>query len=201
MSRRVRWLLGLYPREWRERYDEEFAALLEQRPPSVMDAVDIALGALDARLHPQLAEGMELRAANVPRTAVLTLLWAYAGFIVAGSGFRKVTEDGPFPGLMRDHAAPGLSFGAVVAGSVVALLAVLAGGVPIVLAALRRALAARRWRILGLFAVPPLALAVSVAYTLFLVRVVHPAAGRLGVHSPSTWRCFSLCREPSCSRG
>ena len=47
-------LLGLYPRTWRERYGEEFLALISERPPSFADRVDIVRGAVDARLHPQI---------------------------------------------------------------------------------------------------------------------------------------------------
>lgn len=44
-------LLRLYPAWWRERYWEEFEALLEQRPLRWRDAVDIARGGIDARVH------------------------------------------------------------------------------------------------------------------------------------------------------
>lgn len=47
-------LLRLYPRLWRDRYGEEFDALISSRPPSVVDRLDIIRGAIDARLHPQL---------------------------------------------------------------------------------------------------------------------------------------------------
>jgi hypothetical protein len=47
-------LLRLYPRPWRDRYGEEFDALISSRPPSVVDRLDIIRGAIDARLHPQL---------------------------------------------------------------------------------------------------------------------------------------------------
>lgn len=50
MSRLVR----IYPRSWRERYGDEFLALVSERPPSLADRVDIVRGAVDARLHPQL---------------------------------------------------------------------------------------------------------------------------------------------------
>ena len=49
-------LIGLYPRTWRSRYEEEFLALLSDRPPNVLDRLDIVRGAIDARLHPP-AEG------------------------------------------------------------------------------------------------------------------------------------------------
>ena len=47
-------LLRLYPREWRARYEDEFTALLEQNRSSFVDVLDIALGALDAHLRPQV---------------------------------------------------------------------------------------------------------------------------------------------------
>jgi len=50
-------LLNLYPRAWRERYEDEFIALLEARPPDARDRVDIIRGAIDARLHPAADTG------------------------------------------------------------------------------------------------------------------------------------------------
>jgi hypothetical protein len=47
-------LIGLYPREWRERYEVEFLALLEVRPATFGDRIDVVRGAIDARLHPQV---------------------------------------------------------------------------------------------------------------------------------------------------
>ncbi len=49
MSRLVRF----YPRAWRDRYEDEFLALLEARPPTSRDMLDVVRGALDAHLHPQ----------------------------------------------------------------------------------------------------------------------------------------------------
>ena len=46
-------LLALYPRAWRDRYEDEFIALLEARPPDAHDSFDIVRGASDARLHPR----------------------------------------------------------------------------------------------------------------------------------------------------
>jgi len=43
-------LVRLYPRSWRARYEPEFLDLLETRPPSVRDRIDIVRGAIDARL-------------------------------------------------------------------------------------------------------------------------------------------------------
>ena len=47
-------LVQLYPRAWRERYEDEFLRLIEDRPPSLTGQLDIIRGALDARMHPQV---------------------------------------------------------------------------------------------------------------------------------------------------
>jgi hypothetical protein len=47
-------LVRLYPAAWRARYGSEFETLLAERPPSARDLVDILLGAIDARVSPQV---------------------------------------------------------------------------------------------------------------------------------------------------
>ena len=49
-------LLRLYPRPWRDRYGEEFEALLADRPPTPRHRLDIVRAALDAHLDPQLVD-------------------------------------------------------------------------------------------------------------------------------------------------
>jgi hypothetical protein len=44
-------LLRLYPARWRDRYGEEFAAVLAERTLGPFDVADTLLGALDAHLH------------------------------------------------------------------------------------------------------------------------------------------------------
>jgi hypothetical protein len=46
----TRYLIKLYPSAWRERYEREFLDLLDRHPPTPMDVLDIAIGAVDARL-------------------------------------------------------------------------------------------------------------------------------------------------------
>lgn len=50
-------LLRLYPSEWRDRYEDEFLALLAERRPDARDRLDIVRGAIDARIHPQVRDG------------------------------------------------------------------------------------------------------------------------------------------------
>lgn len=87
-----RWLLRLYPQAWRRRYEEEVVSLLGERL-SPLDSLDLVLGALDARLRPQVPVVARERRAQMPR--VIT-----GGMVVAaGLVFVVVTsraEPGPF---------------------------------------------------------------------------------------------------------
>jgi len=47
------WMLKLYPRAWRERYGDEVEAYLDSEPVGFRTALDLLLGAIDARMNPQ----------------------------------------------------------------------------------------------------------------------------------------------------
>jgi hypothetical protein len=177
----ARRLIRLYPRAWRERYEEEFVALIEQRPASFRDALDVALGVLDAWLRPQV-EGRKVVIYRM-RSSVLGVLWAWVGVVVAGVGFQKMTEYEDFVRVARQNITVGAAFDTVVVGAVLALAAVLVGGMPIVLAALREAIAEGRKDVPLLLCVPPLSLAAFVGYVLLVGKVVCPVVGCLTVHS------------------
>lgn len=53
-----RWV-EMYPVAWRDRYGDEMEWLLSQRPPGPGDVVDLARGAVDAHMHPQVPGGSE----------------------------------------------------------------------------------------------------------------------------------------------
>jgi len=55
-------LLGLYPREWRERYGDEFAALLEDIGMTPGVVVDVLTGAFDAHLRKRASDRTAARA-------------------------------------------------------------------------------------------------------------------------------------------
>lgn len=48
----VLWIVHLYPRAWRERYEQEMLALLEQHTVTLTTILDLLMGTLDARLDP-----------------------------------------------------------------------------------------------------------------------------------------------------
>ncbi len=181
MARR---LVRLYPGAWRERYGEEFVAMLEQSPASVKDVLDVTLGALDARLRPQVVPEGRTAVVERMRGSVLLGLWAWTCLVVAGVGFQKMTEYEDFVRAARENVVVGVAYYAVVVGAVLALAAVVVGGAPIAFAALRKALAEGRKDVPLLFCVPPLSLAAFAGYAILLTRAVYPALGRPAVHDP-----------------
>jgi hypothetical protein len=50
----MRWLLRLYPARWRQRYGDEFLALIDTQPLTSAVVLDIVRGAFDAWLRPQI---------------------------------------------------------------------------------------------------------------------------------------------------
>lgn len=55
----MNWLLQLYPAPWRERYGEEFRAVLAGQRVSLGLFFDVLGGAVDAHLHPQIVHSRE----------------------------------------------------------------------------------------------------------------------------------------------
>jgi hypothetical protein len=145
----------------------------------------VALGALDAWLFPQVIQERSLALmVSRMRRSILLVLWAWVGVVAAGVGFQKMTEYEDFVRAARESASVGWAFDAVVVGALVALVAVLAGGTPLLVAVLRDALDSGRKDVPLLLCVPPFSLGVFVGYVLVLVKVVDPVFGDPGVHDP-----------------
>ena len=115
-------LIRLYPARWRERYGDELAAILDDRPVGPFDAADLLLGALDAHLHlrglgaaseHRKGFAMSLRIGGVA-AVVGGLVWL---FVLAGS----VINDG------RDDADAAFAIGMGVIVATVATLIALIG--------------------------------------------------------------------------
>lgn len=159
MKKHHRWLLHLYPRGWRGRYEEEFLALLEACPFSLWTIWDVCLGAIDAHLHLEALTGRMMPFMNRLRTTSVIVFCAYIGFVVAGLGFGKLVEYDDFINLRDHNAGVGAAYYVLYAGAFIALAAVLVGGLPLAFAAARDAITKKRWRLLALFAVPPVTLA------------------------------------------
>jgi hypothetical protein len=171
---RVRpWLTNLYPRAWRERYAAEFDVLLEQCLHTPLDVVDVFLGALDAHLQLLNGEDLSWRMMNMLnklRTTILLVFAGYIGFIVAGFALLGLADDSPMIPLMNTNPALVAAWTIIQIDSVVALLAVVIGGLPLALTVVRRALAGDRGgrRLLLVPVISFLALVIYVGF-LFLV--------------------------------
>lgn len=171
------YLLRLYPRAFRERYEDEMLAMLEQRPLSFADTLNLLTGACDAHLHPHLGtSGMGWSERMIQmfltlRRSVLTIFCAYVGITLSGMALQKMTEYDDFQEVARTSPLVGLSFNLVIIAAVVALLAVLVGGLPVAVAVVRSALARKRYGSLFLLMVPVLAFFVFLGVTLLLERL------------------------------
>jgi hypothetical protein len=166
--RLVRALVACYPAGWRRRYGDEYAELLcdlrvHRRPLLVLDSL---FGAV--RAH-----GGVVMSGRSPMTAVV---WAAALFTLAGIGFAKLAED--FTG------DAGGTYGALVAGAVVALLALAAAAAPTA-AAMIRGQGAGAWK----YVTVPV---VGLAFWYGVVRLALAVADHHGVHSAPNVAGFAL---------
>jgi hypothetical protein len=163
-------LVRLYPRVWRERYGEEFAALLADCAVTPGTALDVLCSALDAHWMEINRQWRMTSMFSRPRNSALTVFCAWVAYVLAGLCFYGVLDDNPLTALARSQGG-GLRFSvwAVQAGAVLALLAVLAGALPIGWAILTSALRQRSRDVLTLLAVPPLSLIVVLAYVGYLL--------------------------------
>jgi hypothetical protein len=90
----TRLLVRLYPARWRDRYGDEFEALLNERPIGPFDVADILLGAIDARLHVLGGEAGRTTAGRITMSirvgGIAALigapLWAGAFAVARGDG-------------------------------------------------------------------------------------------------------------------
>jgi hypothetical protein len=184
-------LLRLCPRAFREEYGAEVAQVFRQLCRDawaergawgaltcfVAALGDLATGALAEYLA--LVEGAWNRSGMMSRlrSSAILVFCAYILFVVIGMSFQKSTEDVVKSNVPTAHPGIALAYHVVMGGAALALLATLAGGVPIAFAALRQAFAARRWGIVALFAVPPISLLVWLGYLWVVMNVWQPSHG------------------------
>jgi hypothetical protein len=88
-------LLALYPEAWRARYGDEFRALLEDRPPSLRERLDIVRSALDARVNPQLPGPVRV-SDRAGLGAIVGFALFYVALAVALNGPEHIDEYGAY---------------------------------------------------------------------------------------------------------
>ncbi len=165
------WLVQLYPRAWRERYGEEFEALLEECLHSPLDVVDIFLGALDARLGFTYQMNWRLmNMVNKLRTSILIVFTAYIGFVIGGLSLMGLVDDSPAAKLMKTDTVLSSVWTTIAVASAIALLTVVAGGLPLAVSVIRKAFTTSR-RTLRLLLVPVYAFLALVIYGFFMASL------------------------------
>lgn len=159
MNRRLaRGLRGLFSPAFRRRYGEEFAAFLEERPPTLRAILDVVASALRERLT---FEGVSM---DARQQSLVMMTWATLALVAAGVNFYFSVDDTRLADAMRDVGALSTSFGLVAKASWVALAVVGVLSVPIVYRMLRAAAATRRWDVVTRVVVPFVAAAVALAW-------------------------------------
>jgi hypothetical protein len=142
-------LIGLYPQTWRDRYEDEFLALLAERPPDPLDRLDIVRGAIDARLHPAPVEPAPTPVGDGPDGRLdnrglgwLTLLgvpvW-FAALVVALNGPIVTDSWGTYRDGMAAHPLAFIAIGLLLVGMAAAAAELPAGSrarTPVVIGAL-----------------------------------------------------------------
>ena len=144
--------------------------------------VDLVRGGIAEYCHSVAYRWKGTLAMQRQRNALLTIFSAYIAFVIAGLGLQKMTEYDDFQSVAARVLTVGLPFKIVYVGSAVSLLAVLIGGLPLAAAALRQALADRRFGIAALFAVPPIALALLVGFIILYTRNIPTSAASNHIH-------------------
>lgn len=166
-ARWARRLLWLYPRAWRKRYGDEMAVVLARHRITLWTLFDIALGAADAHLHGDLLPGRLESMAHRIRSSEIAIFCAFVIFCTAWLALRTIRD--PLAIWLPTTARhPELLYALTILDicGAVATLAILVGGLPLLVSALRQAIAARRWKLLALFAAPIVAAAALVVVTL-----------------------------------
>lgn len=166
-SDRASQLVQIYPQEWRERYGEEFAAVLEAQPGSVVVMLDVLRGALDAHLHASWLVGRGIPMERRLRLYEVAFFCAFMLFFVGFLPFGRIADPTPtFDAAARAHPMLAAVYHVVIGITAVATLLVALGGIPVLLASVLGAWRARDWRALRPFVGAVVLLVLYGAYSL-----------------------------------
>ena len=161
-------LIALCPRDLRRDYGDQMVQVFRQMCRDAYNQrgswgiiglmsralTDLAMGATAEYLTIFAALRKIFWMTNRPRTSAIIVFCAYVAFILPGIGFQKMTESVIQSGIQESHPALAISFLLMEIGAVAALLAILAGGLPVAFATVRYAAAAGRRDIMALLCVP-----------------------------------------------
>lgn len=192
-------LLALHPSAFRAEFGDAIEQVFRQtcldayRSAGAAGLLRLWLPALGDLLYGALAEHATLLTATLKgpaymlqvRRSASVIFAAFIAFVIAGIGFQKSNEDIMKTSLPGAHPILAISYDVMMAGAALALLAVLVGGIPVALAALRYALANRRFDIISRFLVPPVALLIVIAAGFIEVTTNIGGNTAATIHSPA----------------
>jgi hypothetical protein len=172
----MHWLLRLYPRVWRERYEEEMLAVLEEHKITPATIVDLLVGALDANLnYNTVTEGMTSML-NRLRSGIVMIFCGFMLFGVGWSMLQRLTDPTvTFQNVATLNPEFGVIFTAIFIVGFLAFLAFLIGGLPLVFISLKRAIMTKQKDVLVYFSTAVLCLLMFMISTAVLVAW-HPQA-------------------------
>lgn len=146
------WLIRLYPRAWRERYQEEMEEVLTQHSLRLVTLFDILIGALDVHMHTDLQPERIYSMAHKLRVSAIAVFCAFLLFALAFIGLEQIVDPRAlFNEAASSHTDLQISFSTIVVSAEIAFLAVAIGGLVILLTAIVKAITARRRDVLARF--------------------------------------------------
>jgi hypothetical protein len=143
----ARYLIELYPASWRERYSEEMLLLLDDFPPTSRTVINLLFHLFDAYAHPHLLNGRFPPVLQRMRSSELTIYSAAVIFFVAWS--YALLSAMPLIRYSRNLTSI-LSFLVIFTpyASLLLVLLILLGSLPMLLATSWKALKARKYHVL-----------------------------------------------------
>ncbi len=183
--RLARGALRLYPAAWRARYAEEVTLVLRASHVTGWTLIDLALGALDAHFHRELLPVRLLSMAHRLRTSDIVIFCGYMLYALAWAAMTFVRD--PLPEWERATAAHPtllLAYDTMDLAGLVATLAFLAGGLPILWSVIAQTLRRRQPRVIFALLAPVALVVIFVVFALLTVQystttVPHTQNGQL----------------------
>jgi hypothetical protein len=124
-SRTAARLVRLYPRCWRTRYEQEFAALLERHPFSLKTLINVLWSAGEAHIHAAISHERN-------QGIIVGSVWsAWMIAVVAGLFLNGMVDDSPLLAAMDHSSILAASWKLIQAGCMLAALAIVIAGLPL----------------------------------------------------------------------
>ncbi|MGC7873357.1 hypothetical protein ACPUYX_17760 [Desulfosporosinus sp. SYSU MS00001] len=148
----MRWLLKLYPRTWRERYEDEMVTLLEEHKVTPATVFDLLLGAFDANLNYNgFTEGLSYMLNRV-RSGIVMFFCSFMLYGIGWSLLQRLNDPIPdFQLINTIHPELGIIHSAILIVGFISFLAFLIGGLPIFFISVKRAYRERKQNVLSPF--------------------------------------------------